>query len=332
MAKKLKDTDFLSISSRIRAMENRLLTRERMERMLDARTGEEAAKVLTECGYAELNQLTPSALDTMLSQAREETYRELGEAVDNAGLVDVFRIKYDYHNAKVLVKAQAMSQDPTRPLAEGGRYRPDTLREAYEKEDLESCSKAFREAVLQARDTLAATSDPQSADMLLDQAYYAELLDIAQKTGSQFLLGYVRLSIDAANLRSAVRSARMERGADFLAKVLIPGGKVPGFRITGAKEGELTGLFTGLLAEAAVLGVERSAPGSGRLTAFERACDNALMAYMAQAKRVPFGEQPVVGYLFAKESEFTAIRIILSGRMDQLGADVIRERLREAYV
>ena len=87
-----------------------------------------------------------------------------------------------------------------------------------------------------------------------------------------------------------------------------------------------------MLAEAAALGAERTAPGSGRLTAFERACDDALMAYMAQAKRVPFGEQPVVGYLFAKESEFTAIRIILSGRMDQLGADVIRERLREAYV
>ena len=48
-------------------MENRLLTRERMERMLDARTGEEAAKVLTECGYPELNQLTPSALDAMLA-------------------------------------------------------------------------------------------------------------------------------------------------------------------------------------------------------------------------------------------------------------------------
>ena len=332
MPKKLKDTDFLSISSRIRAMENRLLTRERMERMLDARTGEEAAKVLTECGYAELNQLTPSALDAMLSQAREETYRELGEAVSNPGLVDVFRIKYDYHNAKVLIKAQAVGQAPDRLMVEGGRYRPDILREGYEKEDLEGCSQAFRDAVAQARDTLAATSDPQSADILLDQAYYAELLDIAQNTGSQFLLGYVRLSIDAANLRSAVRSARMERGADFLAKVLLPGGNVPVERITSAKEGELTSLFGGMLAEAAALGAERTAPGSGRLTAFERACDDALMAYMAQAKRVPFGEQPVVGYLFAKESEFTAIRIILSGRMDQLGADVIRERLREAYV
>lgn len=56
MHKKLKDTDYLGISTRVRAMENRLLTRERMERMIEARTSEEAAKVLTECGYGELSR------------------------------------------------------------------------------------------------------------------------------------------------------------------------------------------------------------------------------------------------------------------------------------
>ena len=48
---KLKDTDFLYISTRLRSMENHLLTRERMERMLEARTDEDAAKVLSECGF-----------------------------------------------------------------------------------------------------------------------------------------------------------------------------------------------------------------------------------------------------------------------------------------
>ena len=31
-----KDTDYLSVSARVRAMENRLLTRDRMDRMIDA--------------------------------------------------------------------------------------------------------------------------------------------------------------------------------------------------------------------------------------------------------------------------------------------------------
>lgn len=39
-------------------MENRLVTRERMERMVEARSDDEAVKVLAECGYEELPALT----------------------------------------------------------------------------------------------------------------------------------------------------------------------------------------------------------------------------------------------------------------------------------
>ena len=59
LPKSLKDTDYLSISTRVRAMESKLLTRERRSRMVEARSDEEAAKVLTECGYDELSSLTP---------------------------------------------------------------------------------------------------------------------------------------------------------------------------------------------------------------------------------------------------------------------------------
>ena len=51
MAKRIKDTDYLVISARIRAMENTLMTRERMEQILDARSHEEVAKILQDCGY-----------------------------------------------------------------------------------------------------------------------------------------------------------------------------------------------------------------------------------------------------------------------------------------
>ena len=46
MRKRIKDTDYLAISTRIKAMVTGLLTRERMEQVLDARTDEEAVKLL----------------------------------------------------------------------------------------------------------------------------------------------------------------------------------------------------------------------------------------------------------------------------------------------
>ena len=55
MANKIKDTDYLAISARVRAMETTLLTAERMERLLEARSDEEVSKLLQDCGYPELD-------------------------------------------------------------------------------------------------------------------------------------------------------------------------------------------------------------------------------------------------------------------------------------
>ena len=56
-----------------------------------------------------------------------------------------------------------------------------------------------------------------------------------------------------------------------------------------------------------------------------------MTAYLAAARRIPFGEQTVVGYLYAREAELTAIRTILNGRLAGLDGSVIRQRLREPY-
>lgn len=40
----------------------------------------------------------------------------------------------------------------------------------------------------------------------------------------------------------------------------------------------------------------------------------------------------MVAYLAAKDLEFTAIRIIMAGRLAGLSAEAIEERLRDSYV
>ena len=209
MAKKINEYDYLYISARIHAMENRLLTRERMERMLGAHSVDDAAKVLSECGYGEFASLTPASIEHTLDQARLELFTELRRSVPDPSIVDVFCIKYDYHNAKVLLKAEATGQRPDGLFLDAGRYPAAALQEDYLKGDLSRYSETFRAAVAEAKDTMASSGDPQAADFVLDRAYYAEMLRAAEAARSQFLLGYVRLSIDSANLRSAVRSARM---------------------------------------------------------------------------------------------------------------------------
>ena len=333
MAKKLKEYDYLYISARIHAMENKLLTRERMERMLSARSAEEASKVLSECGYGDFPSLTPAAIEHTLDAARLSLFAELRRAAPDPAIVDVFCIKYDYHNAKVLLKAEATGQSPDELLLDAGRYPAGRLREDYVQGDLSRYSPTFAQAVAQAKELLASSGDPQAADLLLDRAYYTEMLAAAKAARSPFLEGYVRLSIDSVNLRSVVRAARMGKGPDFLRRVLLPEGnvKTDSLLAAGAGAADLAGVFAHTyLTAAAQEGAEAMRGGS--LTQFERLCDNALTAYLSQGKRVAFGEHPLIGYLYAKENELTTIRIILTGRLAGLDAETIRERLRESYV
>ena len=307
-----KDTDYLTISARIRAMEGRLLNRERMDRMIEARDDAEALKVLSECGYPDA-----AGLDSTLAQARAETFQDMERSVPDPRLVEIFQIKYDYHNAKTILKARAAGTDPARLLME----------------ELRGCSEPFRRAMEQAAGILAESRDPQLADLILDRACYQEMASLARDLDSAFLQGYVRLAMDVANLRTAVRVHRMGREGEFLRQALLPGGSVSEQTIAAARGDALGEVFrAGPLAQAAQLGARLAQPGAGPLTDFERECDNALTAYLAAARRVPFGEQAVVGYLYAKEQELTAVRTIFAGRAAGLDGDTIRRRLRDTYV
>ena len=274
MAKKLKDTDYLFISTYLHSRERDLLTGARMERMIEAPTAADAAKVLGEIGYGEFDASSQRELGSILAQEQEKLFEDLYRFVPDKAVVDVFKVKYDYHNLKALIKARATGTDASdRLLLDAGRVSAEDMRRAVWEGDYSLLPPALRQSAVEAAETLSATGDPQLADFLLDRAYYAEMLSAARATGSDFLVRYVRFTIDAANLRSAVRTLRMKKGADMLRRVLVEGGSIRVDSVQGAAlGGNLEELYRSTeLRQAAELGAAVVVFGS------------------AGAKRVPVG-------------------------------------------
>lgn len=235
--KKLKDTDYLFISTYLRSREKNLLTAARMERMIDAPSADDAGKVLQEIGYGEFSATSDRELGQALArEPGRPLFQDLYRYVPDKAVVDVFKVKYDYHNLKALLKAQAMGIDGERLLLDAGRVPAATLERAV-REEFESLPETLRKAAKEAHEVLGATGDPQLSDFVLDRAYYEEMLSSARSTHSDFLVRYVQATIDAANLRSAVRTLRMKKGGDFLRKVLFEGGTVPVDNILSAALG-----------------------------------------------------------------------------------------------
>lgn len=327
----IKNEAYLCLSAMLRAREPKLLTNERAERMLDAPSFEEAAKLLTDCGYEDMSSMSAGEIETALAEHRAEVLAELEQLSPSKDIVDVFKMKYDYHNAKTLVKAEAMGTDPSRLLSASGRIAPEELTAAYNEGRWAELPDVMGDAVAEAKAVLARTSNPQLADIVLDQAYFTELKNAAQATESDFLIGYAELLTDCANLKSAVRTLRMGKNGDFLQSVLLSGGSVDEARIASA--GDIDGvaaLFSAtVLDKAAALGVE--AVSGGSVTAFELACDNAVTAYLTDAQLISYGCEPVIAYMAAVEGEITAARMILTGRLSGVSPEIIRERLRDLY-
>lgn len=333
MAKKQKDTDYLFLSAYLRAKESKLLSSERIGRMLDAVDAEDAGKILEECGYSVESELTLSRLEQTLSERRREVFAELLYLAPAPEIINAFIIKYDYHNIKVLLKAEGAGVDGGLLFSPSGRVSAAALSEAYKSEDYSELPPKLAAAIMAGKNVLSETGDPQLSDFYVDRVYFEELSQLTKGAGSRFLSGYVRLLIDSANLRSAVRCARMGKDFAFLEKVQIPGGDAPAASVSAAALGgeNLAPFFSDSpLLSAAEEGTKCLSGGS--LTIFEQLCDNALISYISRAKSVSFGEQPLVAYICAIEAEIMAVRIIMTGRLSKLDPTLIRERLRDLYV
>ena len=56
------------------------------------------------------------------------------------------------------------------------------------------------------------------------------------------------------------------------------------------------------------------------------------MDLIKEQKMNPFTVGPLFAYVLARRNEISTVRIILSGKLNELDDGMIRERLREMYV
>ena len=171
-------------------------------------------------------------------------------------------------------------------------------------------------------------------DMLVKMSLDGKVLKGSWKPSSEVKM-HLRLYREMPDCGGVVHAGTLSVKSEYTAKASArtsqPGGGVDADRLISAGEGDgFVPLFAhSPLEKAAALGAEALEGGS--LTAFERACDNGVNAYLRSAKLVSYGPEAVVAYIAAVEGEITAVRMILTGRLSGVEPETIRERLRDLY-
>ena len=333
MSKKISDTEYLYLSAMLKAREANMLTRDKLERMLAAGSFNDAAKLLQESGWPDMSGLNAAGVDKALSERRREIFAELERSLPEKALLEIFRARYDYHNAKAIIKGEGIGVNADHILSGAGRVDSAKLEAPFREDDFRYIPEKLGAAMAEAKGVLARTDNPQAADFVLDKAYFAEILSLADEVSAPFAAQYVKTLIDSANLRTCVRCFRMGKDPDFMRLALIEGGNVPmDFAVRGTVTAdEFNELFgSTVFKEAAVLA--GSALEGGPMTLFERECDNAVNRFLDTARRTGFGSEVVIGYLAAEENAITTVRMILTGLLSGIDPDRLKERLRDTYV
>ncbi len=328
--KRITDYNYVFLTSALRAKVPRMLTKGKMDRMLDTQSFYDAAKMLADCGYADMSGMDASRIEKALSAHRTELFNEIRALIPESEILDVFSLKYDYHNAKVLIKAESANIDGKYLLSDSGTITAEAFSDAYYSGDYSSLPDKLAKALEEAGSVIKRTENSQLADFILDRAYFAELIARSKKLYTPFLTNYVRLAVDGANLRATVRTLRIGRDSDFLKNALLEGGNIGVKELAQAAYTDLgfAPLYeSSVYREAAFLGTE--AIKGGKLTDFEKECDNVLTRFFGTAGDTTFGAAPVIAFLAALENEITAARMILTGKLTGVDTSLIRERLRD---
>jgi len=332
----IKDTDYLYSTARVKSIEKNMLTRERAEKMIDAKTTEDALRVLDDCNYGNGNEMVePDDYEKLLTEEHKKTYDFIMSVAPELKYFNMFLYPYDYHNLKVIMKAEYLGIDASDILVDTGSIDLKVLKYSVKERDFSGLTENMGNALKEIIETFPKTNDPQLIDVILDKYCYNEMLKSAENTNNNFIIEYVKMQIDAINLKTYVRLKKMNKSWDFFTKVFIRGGKIyeqvfiKNYDEPYEKFAEQLSAYN--FKEIFFDGTE-ALKATGLFTTLEKLLDNKLIEHVKNAKYVPYGIEPLAGYLIAKDNEIKIARIILAGKLAGISPELIRERLRETYV
>lgn len=322
MAKK----DYIYQVARIRAKELTLLSSAFIKQLLSVKTVEECLKLLEEKSWGAEGA---ENIEELLRGEREKTWELMREMVEDMSVFDVFLYNNDYHNLKAAMKDALIEGEPTGIYLAEGTVPLKKIKQAVSENNMSLLPERMQEVAKKAYDILLHTGDSQESDVIIDRAALNDIYDAANQSSNEFLRMYGEVIVACADIKIAIRAVRTGKDMHFLKGALA----------------KCDSLNIDLLAKAAtdsekaiadyleITAYKEAVPALLKsISTFEVWCDNYLIKAMKSQLSEPFEIGPLAAYILARENEIKTVRLILSGKQNDLPDEVIHERVREMYV
>lgn len=318
----MKDTEYAFAVARVRSNEVRLLTQQDIDGLLAAGDCARCAARLSDKGWESAGAAADDS--EMLRTQSQRTWELIDEIAPDRAEFDFLRLPNDFHNLKVALKAR-LQQCEWKHLCMHPATVPVTdIEKAVSEKRFDLLPEFMQDKAAAAYEALVTWADGQMCEIILDRAALeAAIASAGQHRDSDLPLKLTELDAFAANVRIAVRAARMNKTRSAVSPALAECSSID---VSGLADAAAQG-------EAAVQEYvaeydrEAGEALSRGLAAFERLCRERRAAILEKHKYDPLGIAPLISYILNREEEIRKVRIILAGLRNGVDADRIRAML-----
>jgi V/A-type H+/Na+-transporting ATPase subunit C len=313
--------------ARIRALETALFSATTMEQLIACQNEEQGIQFLIDKGWGEHD--TPANADAILTREQEKIWEVIQELSVDMSVFDVLSYPVLFHNLKAAVKKVCTEAPAAHIFYEDCAIPGKEMLSIIQEKDFSRLPAYMAEAAEEAYETLLHTRDGQLCDIIIDKAALSAIYAAGRASEEEIIRAYAESTVAVADIKIAVRSQKTAKSIDFMKRAMAA----------------CESLSVDSLIKAAVAGQETiqeylsdTVYGEGGKAladspaAFERWCDNRIIHTIQPQKYNPFSAGPLFAYILARENEIKTVRIVLSGKQNDLPDDSIRERVRDMYV
>lgn len=177
--------------------------------------------------------------------------------------------------------------------------------------------------------------DPDVFEIIKNLQNPQQMLSLALSLDLAFIIDYVRHIIGLGNLKLFARAKYRELPKEKLELLLMDGGFYERSRLLLQYDLPLTEIsdfifvtpYKKIWGKAIDTLVEQET-----FVDLERGIEDFLMVYLKRARYIVFGPEPVFSFTLAKLRELDLVRFLVLGKLNQIPADLLKNRMSETYV
>lgn len=322
----MADNQYLYAVARIRSKELSLLDKSDIDQLMSCRTEKECLRMLIDKGWGKNGD---ENAEQLLSIEREKTWELMRELVDDVSIFDTFLYGNDFHNLKAAIKQVYTDSERKDIYISQGTISTELIITAVQEHNFALLPEYMRSCAEEAYQVQMHTGDSRLCDVIIDKAALETIYRKSKETKNEVFMEYGELKIAVANINIAIRGCKTGKDKEFLLRALADCDSLDVRALASAAIEGMEAIYTYLLNTNYADAVEAIKES---LSAFERWSDNLIIRHIRPQKYNPFTISPLAAFILARDNEIKTVRILLSGKRNEIADSSIRERLREMYV